>query len=189
MQAQSGAALLRPMRADSLTRRIAPVARPAGGNPPTAQPPSANPPAMAAAAPARCAAARSPYLKPATLPAAQRGPAPAPDSATPLHGAQPEAAAVTPSPAEPLAADPLDGLELLAPDLFTAGPDAEWPDETCEDAVPSASMPMPVCVPLYDLSAPAPTRRRWPWALLGSMALLAACAFGAWRLGLLATLF
>lgn len=185
MQAQSGAALLRPMRADSLTRRAAPVARPAGGSPPTAQPFPAGSSAMAAAPPARCAAARSPYLRPATLPAARRGPAPAPASSAPVQGARSEAAAsVTPSPADPLAADPLDGLELLVPDLFTAGPDAEWPDEACEDAVPSASMPVPVCVPLYDLSAPAPARRRWPWVLLGSMALLAACAFGAWRLGL-----
>ncbi len=174
VQAQSGAALLRPMRADSL---IGPVAvRPDSGVPRVSEPPSARPPAVPMGS---ASLARSPYLRPAVLPPARRRPASVPQAVAPISGQRPQAAAEA-SPA----ADPLDGLELFAPDLFTAEADAESPDEACEDAVPSASMPTPVCVPLYDLSAPVPSRRRWPWVLLGLAALLVALGFGAWHFAL-----
>jgi len=161
------------MRADSL---IGPVAvRPGSGVSRATEPPSARPPAVPMGS---ASLARSPYLRPAVLPPARRRPASVPQ-ATPISGQRPQAVAEA-SPA----ADPLDGLELFAPDLFTAETDAEWPDEACEDAVPTASMPTPVCVPLYDLSALAPSRRRWPWVLLGLAALLAALGFGAWHFAL-----
>ena len=174
VQAQSGAALLRPMRADSL---IGPVAvRPDSGVPRVSEPPSARPPAVPMGS---ASLARSPYLRPAVLPPARRRPASVPQAVAPISGQRPQAAAEA-SPA----ADPLDGLELFAPDLITAEADTESPYEACEDAVPSASMPTPVCVPLYDLSAPVPSRRRWPWVLLGLAALLVALGFGAWHFAL-----
>lgn len=172
VRAQSGAALLRPMRADSLIN----AARPGSGVPRVSEPPSARPPAVPMGS---ASLVRSPYLRPAVLPPARRRPASVPQAAGPMSGQRPQAAAEASS-----AADPLDGLELFAPDLFTAETDAEWPDEACEDAVPSASMPTPVCVPLYDLASASPSRRRWPWVLLGLAALLAVLGFGAWHFAL-----
>jgi len=51
------------------------------------------------------------------------------------------------------------------------------------DAVPSAAMPEPVCVPLYDDAPPRKKRRGWLWLVL--MMLIAGAGYAAWHFGLL----
>ena len=56
-------------------------------------------------------------------------------------------------------------------------------DEPLEDAVPTASMPMPVCVPLYE-AAPE-KKRRGRWLLLGVVLALGAAVWLLWKKGYL----
>lgn len=84
-------------------------------------------------------------------------------------------------PPQPAFFDPLAGLENVAPDLLT-DPDDDWPDDTEADAVPTASMAVPVPVPLYDL-APQRTRHTGLWIALCTLMLLGAAGFVLWRMG------
>ena len=53
-------------------------------------------------------------------------------------------------------------------------------DEPLEDAVPTASMPVPVCVPLYELDAP-PKRRRW-WIAPLVLVIAAIAGYALWKM-------
>lgn len=53
-----------------------------------------------------------------------------------------------------------------------------------EDAMPTEQMPVPVCVPLYDLNAEKPRRKTWPFVIAALLALGAAGAV-LWYLGIL----
>lgn len=81
-------------------------------------------------------------------------------------------------------ADPLAGLEQFMPELLSEADD-EWPDDEEEDAVPTSAMPMPVSVPLYDLSTREKPRKIGLWIVLGLVAVLAVAGALCWKAGLL----
>lgn len=67
--------------------------------------------------------------------------------------------------------------------LISAFAQEEEDDEPLEDAVPTGSMPVPVCVPLYE--APAEKKRsRW-WVAPLVIALVIAGGYAAWEYDLL----
>ncbi len=80
--------------------------------------------------------------------------------------------------------DPMEGLEELVPELLTEEDD-EWMDDVQADAVPTSAMPVPVSVPLYDLSTPERPRGIGRWITLGFIVVLGAAFVLCWKMGLL----
>lgn len=119
------APLMKPLRADSLLRRPAPVA--------------ARPDAV------------SPRLR--SMPT---------DEPVLMHPAVLTPPALRAVPAEP-----------EVPEVVEAAIADDDDDLLSEDAMPTEKMPVPVCVPLYEM-APAAHRSRWPWMALAAVALLVA---------------
>lgn len=161
-QAQGGA-LLRPIRSDSLLRRMAAQPPQMEERAAEAMPLMDAQPAHEAQAEARVPVAGTPLMRPL-------GQVPPPVR---------RAAAVSVVAKEP---DPLTGFGLFASDLLN-DPDDDWPDEEGEDAVPTVQMPVPVSVPLTDFESAA-CPRRWPWVLVGALCVLAA-GFMLWKMGFL----
>ena len=83
----------------------------------------------------------------------------------------------TPKPVK--APAPKDDLDAL----LAAYVAEEDDDEPLEDAVPTASMPVPVCVPLYE-ERPQKKRRLW-WIAPLVLALIAAAVYSLWKCGYL----
>lgn len=116
-----------------------------------------------------------PFLKPMGAEALQRGPHKAPEPLSPPAVPAAEEAILPPQP-EPL-------WEPLTPE-FPSAPekeDEDWPDEG-EDAVPTDSMPEPVCVPTYPFLETERPQRSWPIVLMG-VGLGLAAGYAAYRLG------
>ena len=75
------------------------------------------------------------------------------------------------------------GTELDA--LLSAFVQEDEDDEPLEDAVPTASMPVPVCVPLYELDAPK-KRRLW-WIAPLVLVITAIAGYALWKMDYLPT--
>lgn len=87
-----------------------------------------------------------------------------------------------PAPAGPPEEEPSD-LDAAIAALLADGDEDDDDALPSQDALPTESMPQPVCVPLMDPPAPARRKKGWLWLVL--IALLAGAAGAAWHFDLL----